>query len=454
MARRRILPSETLAAYGATPIYPPQSISDDGYNNAHVSAAVSIAVNGIKQQQPPQFPFIAKRTHDDKETPLPIGILINGWKITTQSSSIGDERQMDELTMLLEETANNCNCNIDDCASSSSTTHKQGESRKRRLCAPEITFLDAIISFQYQKSDSTDGTDEVDMSSEIRFSAQDALLEWAEAHSKLDQKTANSTTQKTSTSTYRGVSIIRTVDAKIWSNKQTTTSTDDTSPNNNISSSNSQFYYDWTFSSPYAGTIILPSQSSFSNSDINVQIATEEKEEVKDINNRKQWQSLDQSHIPFHLLQDTTQPILLFDDIHLYEDDLHDNGDVSLNIKVRVMPKCWYILQRLYVRVDYVCVKCREVRYFCLFDNVKGCGNDVQVNTIYRDVVWREASWDELSGMSLPTDPSAWREDVNAGVTTSHTQVQTLASMLPRLPTVSLPDDLPRYSYFSAVKHP
>ena len=438
MARRRILPSETLAAYGATPIYPSKDISDDGCNDV---SAVSTAVKGIKQQSS----FIAKSTHNDnKETLQPIGILINGWKIITQSSSIGDERQMDELTMLLEETANNSNCNIDDGASSVTNALQQEESKKRRLCPPEITFMDALISFQFQKSYSTtDGTDEVDMSSnsEIRFSAQDSLLEWAEAHSKLDQKTANSTSQKTSTSTYRGVSIIRTADAKIWSNKQTSTSTDD----NNISSSNSQFYYDWTFSSPYAGTIILPPCK---------QRATKEKEKVNDINNRKQWQPLDQSHIPFHLLQDTTQPILLFDDIHLYEDDLHDNGDVSLNIKVRVMPKCWYILQRLYVRVDYVCVKCREVRYFCLFDNnVKGCGNDVQVNTIYRDVVWREASWDELSGMSLPTDPSAWREDVNAGVTTSHTQVQTLASMLPRLLTVSLPDDLPRYSYFVAASN-
>ena len=444
MARRQILPSETLAAYGATPIYPSQDISDDGCND--VSAAVSTtAVQGIKQQQPSQSEFIAKSTHNDKETPQPIGILINGWKITTQSSSIGDERQMDELTMLLEETANNNNCNTDDGASSrSTTTRQQEESRKRRLCPPEITFMDALISFQYRKSDSTNKADEVDRKSSsngIRFSAQDSLWEWAEAHSQLSNDQTNSTTQKTST--YRGVSIIHTADAKIWSNKQTTTSTDVVSANNNIASSNSQFYYDWTFSSPYAGTIIRPPSK---------QRATEE---VKDINNRKQWQPLDRSHIPFHLLQDTTQPILLFDDIHLYEDDLHDNGDVSLNIKVRVMPRCWYILQRLYVRVDYVCVKCREVRYFCLFDNnVNGCGRDVQVNTIYRDVVWREASWDELSGMSLPTDPGAWREDVNAGATTtSHTQVQTLASMLPRLPTVSLPDDLPRYSYFDAASN-
>jgi len=438
MARRRILPSETLAAYGATPIYPSQGISNnDGYN-VPASSVSTTAVKGIKQQQPSQFPFIAKSTHnDDKETSQPIGILINGWKITTQSSSIGDEKQMDELTMLLEETANNNNCNTDS-ATSITTAHQEEDCKKRRLCPPEITFMDALISFQYQKSDSTDGAGEVDMSSscrEIRFSAQASLIEWAEAHNKLDQNNANSTTQKTSILTYRGVSIIRTADAKIWSNKQTTTTSSD---DNNISStSNSQFYYDWTFSSPYAGTIILPPCK---------QRATKE----KDINNRKQWQSLDQSHIPFHLLQDTTQPILLFDDIHLYEDDLHDNGDVSLNIKVRVMPKCWYILQRLYVRVDYVCVKCREVRYFCLFDNVKGCGRDVQVNTIYRDVVWREASWDELSGMSLPTDPSAWRED---GIAGSHTQVQTLASMLPRLPTVSLPDDLPRYSYFDAASN-
>jgi hypothetical protein len=173
------------------------------------------------------------------------------------------------------------------------------------------------------------------------------------------------------------------------------------------------------------------------------------------INNRQQWHPLPQSNIPFHLLQDTSQPILLYDDIHLFEDDLHDNGESSLNIKIRVMPKCWYVLQRLFVRVDYVCVKCREVRYFSLLDGdlPAAAGGNCKVNAIYRDVTWREASWTELNKMNLPIDPSAWMEhNVSArssrigGNTTG--VVLPFAALLTKLPVVLMPDDLPKHSFF------
>ena len=144
---------------------------------------------------------------------------------------------------------------------------------------------------------------------------------------------------------------------------------------------------------------------------------------------------------------------MLYDDIHLYEDDLHDNGDVSLNIKVRVMPHCWYVLQRLFVRVDHVCVKCRECRYFCLFKDIGSHEHDVGVNTIYRDVVWKEATWDELGSLALPTDPAAWREEGNVGGTAPGMPAPPLlASMLTRLPVATLPEDLPAFVCFDVVK--
>ena len=64
------------------------------------------------------------------------------------------------------------------------------------------------------------------------------------------------------------------------------------------------------------------------------------------------WRPMWWSRIPFFLLQDNTQPILLYDNMHLYEDDMHNNGDASLNAKIHVMPRFWYVLQRLFVRVD------------------------------------------------------------------------------------------------------
>lgn len=96
-----------------------------------------------------------------------------------------------------------------------------------------------------------------------------------------------------------------------------------------------------------------------------------------------------------------------------------------------------------------MCVRCREVRYFCsFFDEVGaddyGDTNDdgaVRANMIYRDVTWREATWEEIGDAGMPTDPAAWREDGKA-------TPPPLASLLTRLPSVPLPDDIPRFSCF------
>mmetsp|Transcript_25283 Transcript_25283/g.45525 ORF Transcript_25283/g.45525 Transcript_25283/m.45525 type:complete len:459 (-) Transcript_25283:207-1583(-) len=448
----RILPLETLAAFGASPLYPPlKGISHgDGSSQAASSSAAARAHGrpSQSQAQPPMRVLVASSTPSSRgvsttssEKILPNGIQIGGWKITTQNSTIGDEKRMEELTMFLEETANN-NPHDDD-TNSNSKAGQISTRRKRRLCPPEITFLDAIVSFQKEDSSSSNNLIESaidgEFTTEIRFTARDALLEWAEAHNHLEMQHQDHNHQTPSSSREeesRGVSILRTADAKIWSDKPRTIDA--------ATSSNSEFYYDWTFSSPYAGTI--------RHSTINQSTGTHDRNDG--VNNRRQWLPLQQSHIPFHLLQDTSQPILLYDDIHLYEDDLHDNGDVSLNIKIRVMPRCWYVLQRLFVRVDHMCVKCRDVRYFCLFDDSNGSNEkDVRVNTIYRDVVWREATWEELGRLALPTDPAAWREEGNGGGTAPGMPAPpALAALLTRLPVVALPDDLPKFACFEVVK--
>lgn len=416
MTSRRILPTNTLVSFGATPVYP----------TLPSSSAVESNVDNLQ----------------------PAGVTIAGWTIMTHNSSIGNEGAMDGLTLSLEEIANNCG----------------GRERKRRLCAPEITFLDAIVSCQYNRQDDDEccrkDDDAVAGNSDLRLTAKDALSEWAEAHRYLamssDHTSLSSTTSNKNNleDQHRGVSISRTADADVWSNKSRN---DNNFANNKVdadegttftiaaSSNKSEFYYDWTFSSPYAGTIICLGQHS----------STE-----RTINNRHMWHPLHCSYIPFHMLQDNTLPIILYDDVHLYEDDLHDNGDVSLTVKIRIMPTCWYILQRLFVRVDRVCVKCREVRYFCAFENVTFDNNDdiveydddsntVRANVIYRDISWKEATWDEIGVAGMPTDPAAWREENSnnngsPGLTTS----PPLATLLMQLPTISLPIDIPSFSYF------
>ena len=43
-------------------------------------------------------------------------------------------------------------------------------------------------------------------------------------------------------------------------------------------------------------------------------------------------------------------PILFFDELTLYESELDDNGLMSVTVKVRVMPRCWYVLMRHWMR--------------------------------------------------------------------------------------------------------
>ncbi len=506
---RRILPPGTLAVYGAVPIYVCTE-TVGRRRRRRGEAAEKISSSALSQTPLPEPAVVAavaaQRLSLDNDasssTTTTItateyrqdilsppnnnnnGIEIAGWKIITSNSSIGDEKRMELLTLLLENTASNYHDSDRGNDTAGKTDCEEDHTKKRRMCLPEITFLDAMVLLHYDQGAGGEQHQQKQQNMEnqiiktgiIRFTARDALLEWAEAHRYLEMQKNDDNPQqcyhdhatainnnslllrmdhrnRRDHHQYRGVSILKTADAKIWSEKKNKNETQcdkdvDTPPiaaANAISDvvpENSQFYYDWTFSSPYAGTII-------DTTTINEESNPHESDTTIQINNRQHWQPLTESHIPFNLLQDTTQPILLFDDIYLYEDDLHDNGDASLNIKIRVMPTCWYVLQRLFVRVDYVRVRCREVRCFCLFDaggnqNIIG----TRANTIYRDIVWRDATWDELGRLGLPTDPAAWREGRHP--TAAGEGAKQHAPLFARLPPVTLPDDIPQFAYYDA----
>lgn len=84
------------------------------------------------------------------------------------------------------------------------------------------------------------------------------------------------------------------------------------------------------------------------------------------------------------------EPILLWDEVALYESELEDNGASQLMVKVRVMPRCWLVLMRYYLRVDGVIVRMRETRYFTTWDdNDNDRGGDEKV---YKEVKWHEGS--------------------------------------------------------------
>ena len=212
---------------------------------------------------------------------------------------------------------------------------------------------------------------------EIKLSPTDALLAWAKTHNP-------------SSPTFE---VLKGVDATNWSEKKKEknknkkndkASSLPKAPENQLLglsldesigaiTTPDEMNFDWTYTTPYGGT--FPSTVT--------------------------WCKLDTSAIPIAMLMDVSQPILLYTNNPLFEDDMHDNGDVTLNVKLRVMPKCWYVKMRYYLRVDYVKIRVRETRIFGYIGGVR---------RIFRDVVWREADWGDLEKLGLPSDVKSWRE--------------------------------------------
>lgn len=60
-------------------------------------------------------------------------------------------------------------------------------------------------------------------------------------------------------------------------------------------------------------------------------------------------------------------PILFFHSITLYSDDLHDKGTVEVSVKIRVMPRCFLVLLRRFLRIDGGEASVRDVRYCHVF---------------------------------------------------------------------------------------
>jgi len=78
-------------------------------------------------------------------------------------------------------------------------------------------------------------------------------------------------------------------------------------------------------------------------------------------------------------------------DIGLYDDELDDNGAVSLGVKIRIMPSCFFILVRYYLRVDKVIVKVHDCRIY------HACGT----NNIIREYSEKESKWSDLSNLEI-----------------------------------------------------
>jgi type 2A phosphatase activator TIP41 len=221
----------------------------------------------------------------------------------------------------------------------------------------------------------------------LSWDAIDALKEWSEAHQAIPLEDDDTS----SNVSFRGVNVLQTSDAKLWKSKHNSTSTYNTA--------DAIFHFDWTYSTPFLGKMYGLAGSSG-------------------------WTKLEASGMPMHLLTDQSVPILYFDEVILYEDDLHDNGEVQMSVKLRVMPTCAYILSKLFVRVDNVLLRLRESRLLVDFESEK----------LYRDVTWRECQWEELEKQMLPTSVRAWTPD--------NKELPAFMQLLNKIPLTELPEDI------------
>lgn len=98
--------------------------------------------------------------------------------------------------------------------------------------------------------------------------------------------------------------------------------------------------FDWTYTTPYKGDEVSTKEYGLNEDDGVI--------------------------IPFEKLK-RPDPILFFDDVCLYEDELGDNGIVNLGIKIRVMPERLLLLSRMFLRVDDVVFRIRDTRVYIEF---------------------------------------------------------------------------------------
>jgi len=115
--------------------------------------------------------------------------------------------------------------------------------------------------------------------------------------------------------------------------------------------------FDWSYSTDYKGTL-LPGTANFSSTT---------------------------KPIPLELLR-RPDPILFFDDVMFYEDELADNGIAMLSCKIRVMPSRLLLLCRYFLRLDNVLLRLRDTRVYVDYDSKE----------VIREYVAKEEEYDKV----------------------------------------------------------
>lgn len=149
--------------------------------------------------------------------------------------------------------------------------------------------------------------------------------------------------------------------------------------------------YDYTFTTPYCG-----SETVEAKSEDQITMGAPDGSGC-----RLQWEDCKEKIDVIAL--STREPILFYDEIILYEDELADNGVSLLTVKVRVMPSGWFLLLRFWLRVDGVLMRLRDTRMHCVFGESKE-------STVLRESCWREETFQALAIRGYPADSAAYND--------------------------------------------
>ncbi|KAI3712284.1 hypothetical protein L1987_70835 [Smallanthus sonchifolius] len=167
--------------------------------------------------------------------------------------------------------------------------------------------------------------------------------------------------------------------------------------------------YDYTFTTPYSGS---------------ENVETSRGIEFEG-NNRLKWNDCEEQINVAALT--SKEPILFYDEVILYEDELADNGVSLLTVKVRVMPSYWFLLLRFWLRVDGVLMRLRDTRVVCNF-------SEHTKPVILRDISWREATFKALASKGYPSDSASYNDPNVIG--------QRLPVVLHKTQKLEVPDSL------------
>ncbi|XP_076876146.1 TIP41-like protein isoform X2 [Brachyhypopomus gauderio] len=95
--------------------------------------------------------------------------------------------------------------------------------------------------------------------------------------------------------------------------------------------------YDWTYTTDYRGTLL--------GEDLQLKVSpTTERIDLEKLKAREQ--------------------IMFFEDVLLFEDELHDHGVSMISVKIRVMPSSFFVLLRFFLRVDGVLIRINDTRLY------------------------------------------------------------------------------------------